>query len=457
MDCRFLTTTSVTKNDSGHCVVHFRIHSDGPSQSDASRHWLFDFGVIPILSLFRVIAVLVGILISINDGQSVEKTAAPDQYESVFEATTPGDLFSGGRHRNRSRARSEDIAESQSETVLSRSGDSGTSGRSDDPLQLPNVSVHDFSDEWTPEELTDHPDNSGDAGSASDTELRRAIDSKGCADEEAQVIRPPGSRDEDDQVNFREVNLNRYTEYRADESGVYWLPKAGSGFGWLRWGSDPWLRRGQHHGVIGEFNIHWFSGPQAIAIPSRVYDFSVGYQVRHPVSEFFSVDLASRVGAFSDFEGSARDGIRFPSHAVGMMHVNRRTDVIFGVDYLDRDDISILPVLGVSLRDTLIDGLRMDLIFPRPQISYAVSDSYRIYTAGRMDGGTWDIEFPDSSGHVMTYRDLRLLFGIEHAATDKMISALEIGYVFGRRLELRDLPGHTDFGDSFVVQWVTRR
>lgn len=456
MDCRFLTTTSFTKNDSGHCVVRFRIHSDGPSRSDVSDHVGSDIGVI-IFTLFRVIAVLVGILFSINDSHSADKTVAPDQYESVFEATSPGDLFSGGRHRNRPRVSSEVVTESQSETVLSRSGDSGTSGRSDDPLQLPNVSVPEFSEEWTPEELTDHPDDGGDSGSASDTEFRRSIDSEGCDDEEVQVIRPPGSSDEDDQVNFREVNLNRYTEYRADESGVYWLPKAGSGFGWLRYGSDPWLRRGQNHGIIGEFNVHWFSGPQAIAIPSRVYDFSVGYQVRHPVSEFFSVDLASRVGAFSDFEGSARDGIRFPSHAVGMMHINRRTDVIFGVDYLDRDDISILPVLGVSLRDTLIDGLRMDLIFPRPQISYAVSDAYRIYTAGRMDGGTWDIEFPDSSGHVMTYRDLRLLFGIEHAATSEMISALEVGYVFGRRLELRDLPGHTDFGDSFVIQWVTRR
>ncbi|GEM_PF-7059356 len=89
----------------------------------------------------------------------------------------------------------------------------------------------------------------------------------------------------------------------------------------------------------------------------------LGYQIRNKPSHQFSYDLFTSVGAFSDFESSARKGIRFPSHAVGMFHVNHTTDFIFGVDYLDRDDVEVLPVIGVSLRDVYVRGLRMDPAF----------------------------------------------------------------------------------------------
>jgi hypothetical protein len=183
----------------------------------------------------------------------------------------------------------------------------------------------------------------------------------------------------------------------------------------------------------------------------------LGYQLHKKLSDQFSYDLFTSVGAYSDFEGSARKGIRFPSHAVGMFHVNHSVDFVFGVDYLDRDDIAVLPVIGVSLRDVFVHGLRMDLVFPRPRIDYMLSDQVRIYLAGLMSGGTWQVEFPDSSSPVMTYRDYRLLLGFESADKDGSLSAWEFGYVFGRRLDFRDQPGDTHFDDAFVIQWVSRR
>ena len=203
--------------------------------------------------------------------------------------------------------------------------------------------------------------------------------------------------------------------------------------------------------------MHWLDGPISSPLPARLYDFMLGYQVRNRISDQFSYDLFTSVGAFSDFESSARKGIRFPSHAVGMFHVNHSTDFVFGVDYLDRDDVEVLPVIGVSLRDVYVNGLRMDLVFPRPRIDYMLSETHRMYLAGVMNGGTWQIEFPDRSDRVMTYRDFRLLLGIESTDKDGSLSAWELGYVFGRSLEFRNQPGDTHFDDAFVIQWVSRR
>jgi hypothetical protein len=140
-----------------------------------------------------------------------------------------------------------------------------------------------------------------------------------------------------------------------------------------------------------------------------------------------------------------------------MVHINSTTDLVFGVDYLGRDDVAVLPVFGVSLHDHYIPGLRYDLIFPRPRIDYVLTDDWRGYLSANMDGGTWDIELPNGTGQVMTYRDFRLVLGFEHADEDSGLSAWEFGYVFGRELEYRNNPTSTRFEDAFVLQWVWRR
>jgi hypothetical protein len=261
---------------------------------------------------------------------------------------------------------------------------------------------------------------------------------------------------DDSQVSFRQLMNAPYDAYRVETNSLGWLPGGGDDFGWLDWTTAPYLDRDTDAGITGAINIHWLSGPTSIPLPPRLYDLSLGYQMRDTISDKFSYDIFASVGVFSDFEDSVRDGVRFPSHAVGMLHVSNSTDVVFGIDYLDRDDITILPVFGLSLHDLLIDDLRMDLVFPRPRIDYMLNDTNRLYLSGTMDGGTWDIELPNESDHVMTYFDLRLALGLEIADDDGDVTALEFGYVFDRRLEFRNVRGHMDFDDAFLIRLVSR-
>ena len=140
-----------------------------------------------------------------------------------------------------------------------------------------------------------------------------------------------------------------------------------------------------------------------------------------------------------------------------MLHLKPELDLVFGVDYLGRDDIKLLPVGGVSWRPLAMPDMRFDLVFPRPRIDYSLDNHSRLYLAGRLGGGTWDIEFPNNDNDVVTYRDLQLLFGFESRAADGDVTAIELGYVFDRRVGFRTLAQSSEFEDAFVLRFVTRK
>lgn len=257
-------------------------------------------------------------------------------------------------------------------------------------------------------------------------------------------------------LDLYDLSLSRYTSYRSRENSISYMPGDGNQFGWLSFASPNYLRRGTPRGITANMNIHLLSGPLAVPLPPRLYDFELGYQVRNSLSDLFSYEWSAMVGVYSDFEDSARDGVRFPAHAVGMFHPGPRADWVFGVDYLGRDDIKVLPVAGFVWHDPNRPELRYEMIFPRPRIDLTLSTHSRIYCSGLLGGGTWDIEFPDDSNDVMTYRDYKLAFGLEQADADGDLSSWELGWVFGRKLEFRNRPDEYSFGDAFMIRYVTR-
>ncbi|MGA2032630.1 MAG: hypothetical protein ABSG68_10260 [Thermoguttaceae bacterium] len=64
-----------------------------------------------------------------------------------------------------------------------------------------------------------------------------------------------------------------------------------------------------------------------------------------------------------------------------------------------------------------------------------VSDEVQdwLYLAGELGGGTWAIRRAGDDD-VFSYRDYRVLLGVEHKVLHAISSRLEVGYVFGRRI-----------------------
>jgi len=248
----------------------------------------------------------------------------------------------------------------------------------------------------------------------------------------------------------------RYKQYRVGESITSYMPGDGEQFGWLDFENTPFLAGSQTSGITLGSGLHLLSGPNSVPLPPRLWDFVLGYQTRGTIQEHVSFDLAYSLGVYSDFEDSAREGVRSLGHAVGVFHKNDRWDWVLGVDYLNRDDYKILPVAGFSWHSPDFPNWTMDLVFPRPRVDFALSSKERVYIGGFLGGGTWDIEMPGDVNDVMTYRDFRLIFGLERLHEKGRMSGLELGYVFGRQVDFRTLQPGVEFDDGFVIRWVSR-
>jgi hypothetical protein len=249
------------------------------------------------------------------------------------------------------------------------------------------------------------------------------------------------------------VSLYDFLGYRYSASSLDWIPGGGDDFGMFSIVWNRYIKSGINHDIGIGLGFHSLSGPDQTDMPAWVFDFSIGYQVRERLGPL-TFDLATGVLASSDFKGNARQGIRFPSHAVAFLSTGPATDLVFGVDYLDRGDIKILPVAGLIWVPNPL--LRFELVFPRPRATFQVTDHHRLYVAGELVGGTWAIERATFDDDLATYRDLRVCIGVEWVQTDGSRSAFEIGYLFVRRLQYSSGIGDMDLNDAVLLRLVTR-
>ncbi|MCU0713710.1 MAG: hypothetical protein MUC43_16750 [Pirellula sp.] len=254
---------------------------------------------------------------------------------------------------------------------------------------------------------------------------------------------------------IRQSEPFRYTNYRSKENTFGVIPEKGDRFGITSLESTAYSTSGYGNGFNLGYAFHFLSGPQQIDLPARLYQFSMGYQSRGRMSEYLSYDGAVAITVNSDFEGSAREGVFLPGHFAGMLHVTPEMDWVLGVDYLHRDDIKLLPIVGFSYHSDWMPNVRWDLVFPRPKVQFALPGGHMFHVAGRLGGGTWDFELPSGVEDVVTYRDYRLLLGFSRGRGKEGIQSIEVGYLFGRKLELRDANSFLDLSDAVAIQFVT--
>jgi hypothetical protein len=250
------------------------------------------------------------------------------------------------------------------------------------------------------------------------------------------------------------ATLSDFMGYRYSSSSLDWMPGNGNQFGMFSIRSDHYQESGIRHGIDLAAEFHSLSGPVQTDMPAWVFDFSVGYQFRGQLGSL-RYDLCAAVLVASDFKGDASEGIMYPSHAVGFLALSPTMDLVFGVDYVDRGDVKLLPVGGLIWMPN--PNMRFELVFPRPRAVFQLSDGYRLYVAGELGGGTWAIEreltFTDD---LATYHDLRICLGLESVEKHGQTSAIEIAYLFDRRLQYTSGIRNMNLDDSVMIRWVTR-
>jgi hypothetical protein len=227
-----------------------------------------------------------------------------------------------------------------------------------------------------------------------------------------------------------------------------WLPQLdGDSLGWGDLESGivlgfPFWRRDTPLLVTPRFAIHLLDKPETLDLPDQVYDTSFEFRhLRKFGASRWGMDVAVRLGYYSDFERSTGDAFRVTGYGLGAFESSPGTKWVLGVAYLNRANATILPIGGVLIEQT--PNIRWELVAPRPRVAWqlagsvADSDERWFYLAANFGGGGWSIVRPDTQKlDRLYYSDYRLLIGYERKIIGGLSRLYELGYVFNRKLEL---------------------
>lgn len=247
------------------------------------------------------------------------------------------------------------------------------------------------------------------------------------------------------------VHFGDWLGYNSTRGDTTWLWGNADEFGMFSTEAFPSLEVGETSSLMFGSGIHWLNGPVATDMPPRLYDLQMAYQTRTPLNDKWILDTKLGIGVFSDFEGSARKGVRYPGHAISYHQWDAWFVSVLGAEFLDRDDVSVLPVAGCVWRPN--EDVIAELIFPRPRLQIRTQADRAYYISGELGGGTWAIERVNGSNDNATYRDLRMMLGIMEFGQDDEETAMEIGWAFSRSLNYRSSLGNYHMDDSFILRF----
>ncbi|MDA1050950.1 MAG: hypothetical protein O3C40_10785 [Planctomycetota bacterium] len=190
--------------------------------------------------------------------------------------------------------------------------------------------------------------------------------------------------------------------------------------------------------ITPAFNIRYLDGPVTPMLPARLYETYVEFLWVPRLSERWTAIVGVAPSLYTDFEINTSDAFRLTGKGLARYDwVPDKVQLVFGVLYLDRDDIRLLPAGGVIW--TPSPGRRYELLFPRPKFAHRIDagPGYEdwLYLAGEFGGNSYAY---DSGGGVVdkvTLRDYRALLGLERKLNGGAGFRIEVGYVFSRTAE----------------------
>jgi len=177
--------------------------------------------------------------------------------------------------------------------------------------------------------------------------------------------------------------------------------------------------------------------PDVAQLPPVLYDAYIDASWKPVITTWLSGDLGATVGVFSDFRHVTDDSIRVIARGLAAVHFTSRFAVTFGVVYLDRNKVKLLPAGGFIW--TPNEDTRWEVVFPYPRIeqrwtTIGTTDVWW-YVRGEYGGGAWTIDRESDGGaDRIDINDIRVASGIEFRGHGGITGYLEAGFVWDREV-----------------------
>ena len=192
--------------------------------------------------------------------------------------------------------------------------------------------------------------------------------------------------------------------------------------------------------VTPGFILHLLDGPNGIAVlglPNQLYSAYLDSYIKPQFTPQLSGELNLRAGVYTDFNHLINDSVRLTGRGLVLVQLTPTATFKAGVEYLDRNDIKLLPAGGILWQPN--PHTRYDFYFPRPKLAKYLTtlgnNEIWWYVGGEYGGGAWTVQDnpPGYKGRI-DINDLRVFLGADFTRPSGLTGFFEGGYAFEREI-----------------------
>lgn len=207
------------------------------------------------------------------------------------------------------------------------------------------------------------------------------------------------------------------------------------------------------------------SAPLSLGLPQDLYDYALGTSWMRPVNDRWLVRFMFSAALATDGRNTSADAIQYRGGIFAIYRPDPAWSWIFGAIALGRNDIPVVPAVGVIWQPH--PGLKYELTLPKPRVAWLLAErngrQQWTYLAAGFTGGTWAFEDRNGTADQITYRDWRCMVGWESIPAAPTGApyvrgrklAVEAGYLFSRQFEFESDAREIGLENTLLLRLAT--
>lgn len=212
----------------------------------------------------------------------------------------------------------------------------------------------------------------------------------------------------------------------------------------LRYGASFQTSNSYSWRIGVEWERHAFGLPAGSMLPNTLNSIALNLGDTWRINDKWTLQFEADPGIYSDLEDIGIEDFNAPLSFRALYFHRPNLIWTFAVIANMKNEFPVIGGIGARWLPT--DKVTVDILLPRPQISYQLSDKARLFAGAELKGGGYRVAEnfgtrvgrPDLNDQDLSYREVRAGAGINWKFTNKLSAVVEGGWVIDRRFKFRD-------------------
>jgi hypothetical protein len=175
------------------------------------------------------------------------------------------------------------------------------------------------------------------------------------------------------------------------------------------------------------------SAPPAALLPRELHSASLGLRADFFASPQWSYSLFVAPTLAGDFRAIGADDLQVRLGLIGRYVASSKLVYLAGLIYQPGNhSLQLLPIMGAIYRPD--ERWTIGIAAPRPGVSYAATKQVKLQLGGEFTSAEYQLHQQILGARVISYRDFRVLGGVEFELSEIVKAEVAAGYAFGRNI-----------------------